>query len=277
MNLSSLSPTLKLNNGVEMPILGLGVFKSQEGEEAYNAVRYAIEAGYRHIDTAAIYGNEVSVGKAIKDSGVKREDIFITTKLWNENMRQGNQYQAFEESLKRLGVDYVDLYLIHWPVKEKYVEAWEVLEKIYEEGRARAIGVSNFHIHHLEDIFVASDIIPAVNQVECHPWLTQVELVDYCQKKGIIFEPWSPLGQGALLENEVLKSIAQKYNKSAAQLIIKWGLQRGFVNIPKSVKQERIIENSKIFDFTVTDEDMAEIFKLNLDKRVGGNPEHVTW
>jgi len=277
MNLSSLSPTLKLNNGVEMPILGLGVFKSQEGEEAYNAVRYAIEAGYRHIDTAAIYGNEVSVGKAIKDSGVKREDIFITTKLWNENMRQGNQYQAFEESLKRLGVDYVDLYLIHWPVKEKYVEAWEVLEKIYEEGRARAIGVSNFHIHHLEDIFAASDIIPAVNQVECHPWLTQVELVDYCQKKGIIFEPWSPLGQGALLENEVLKSIAQKYNKSAAQLIIKWGLQRGFVNIPKSVKQERIIENSKIFDFTVTDEDMAEIFKLNLDKRVGGNPEHVTW
>ena len=161
MNLSS---TLKLNNGVDIPVLGLGVFKSQEGEETYNAVKYAIEAGYKHIDTAAVYRNERSVGKAIKDSGIKREDIFITTKLWNENMRQGNQYEAFEESLEKLQIDYVDLYLIHWPVKGKYVESWKVLEKIYKEGRARAVGVSNFHIHHLEDIFASSDLVPAVDR-----------------------------------------------------------------------------------------------------------------
>ena len=274
MNLSS---KIKLNNGVEIPVLGLGVFKSQEGDETYNAVKYAIEAGYKHIDTAAVYGNERSVGRAIKDSGINRGDIFITTKLWNENQRQGNQYQAFEESLEKLGIDYVDLYLIHWPVKGKYVESWKILEKIYKEGRARAVGVSNFHIHHLEDIFASSDLVPAVNQVECHPWLTQVELVDYTQKNGIIFEPWSPLGAGALIENENLKSIAQKYNKSTAQLILKWGLQRGFINIPKSVHKDRIIQNSRIFDFTVTDEDMAEIFKLNIGKRVGADPETFTF
>ena len=274
MNLSS---TLKLNNGVDIPVLGLGVFKSQEGDETYNAVKYAIEAGYKHIDTAAVYGNERSVGRGIKDSGIKREDIFITTKLWNENQRQGNQYEAFEESLEKLGVDYVDLYLIHWPVKGKYVESWKILEKIYKEGRARAIGVSNFHIHHLEDVFAVSDLIPAVNQVECHPWLTQVELVDYCQSKGIIFEPWSPLGAGQLIDNDMLNSIAQKYNKSTAQLILKWGLQRGFINIPKSVHKDRIIQNSEIFDFTITDEDMAQIFTLNIGKRTGGDPETFTF
>jgi len=274
MNLSS---TLKLNNGVDIPVLGLGVFKSKEGDEAYNAVKYAIEAGYIHIDTAAVYGNERSVGKAIKDSGIKREDIFITTKLWNENQRQGNQYEAFEESLEKLGTDYVDLYLIHWPVKGKYAESWKILEKIYKEGRARAVGVSNFHIHHLEDIFAVSDLIPAVNQVECHPWLTQIELVDYTQSKGIIFEPWSPLGAGALIENEILEAIVQKYNKSTAQLMLKWGLQRGFINIPKSVNKDRIIQNSQIFDFEITAEDMAEIFKLNIDRRVGANPENFTF
>ncbi|MCL2096437.1 MAG: aldo/keto reductase [Oscillospiraceae bacterium] len=274
MNLSS---KIKLNNGVEMPVLGLGVFKSQEGDEAYNAVRYAIDAGYKHIDTAAVYRNELSVGKAVKDSGIKREDIFITTKLWNEDMRQNNQEQAFEDSLERLGIGYVDLYLIHWPVKGKYVESWKVLEKIYKSGRAKAVGVSNFHIHHLEDIFAASDLIPAVNQVECHPWLSQTELADYCKGKGILFEPWSPLGAGALIENEVLKAIAAKYNKSTAQLMLKWGIQRGFVQIPKSVKKDRIIENSQIFDFVISDEDMAEIFKLNINKRVGADPENFTF
>jgi len=276
MNLSS---TLKLNNGVEMPLLGLGVFQSAEGEETYNAVKWAIEAGYKHIDTATVYENEKSVGKAIRDSGVKREDIFVTTKLWNANMRQGNQYQAFEESLERLGMDYVDLYLIHWPVKDKYVESWKVLERIYKEGRSKAVGVSNFHTYHLEDIFAASDLVPAVNQVECHPWLTQVELVGYCQKKGIMFEPWSPLGAGQLIVNETLAEIAKKYNKSPAQLILKWGLQRGFVNIPKSVKKERIIENSLIFDFALADEDMAAIFKLNINERVmpKADPDNVTF
>ncbi|MCL2158060.1 MAG: aldo/keto reductase [Oscillospiraceae bacterium] len=269
-----LSSTLTLNNKLEMPILGLGVFKSAEGEETYNAVRYAIEAGYKHIDTAAVYGNERSVGRAIADVGIKREDIFITTKLWNEDMRRGRQYEAFEESLEKLGTDYVDLYLIHWPVKGEYVKSWKVLEKIYNEGRARAVGVSNFHIHHLEDVFAASDLVPAVNQVECHPWLTQTELVDYTQKKGIVFEPWSPLGAGQLVENETLAAIAKKYGKSVPQLILKWGLQRGFVNIPKSVNKDRIIANSKIFDFEIGEADMAEIFGLNINKRTGADPDN---
>ena len=272
-----LSSTLKLNNGVDMPLLGLGVFRSEEGDEAYNAVRYAIEAGYRHVDTAAVYGNEKSVGRAIKDSGIKRGDIFVTTKLWNEDMRRRRQYEAFEESLERLGLEYVDLYLIHWPVKGEYVDSWKALERIYKEGRARAVGVSNFHIHHLEDIFAASDLVPAVNQVECHPWLTQVELAGYTQSKGITFEPWSPLGAGQLVGSEALGSIAKKYGKSAAQLILKWGLQRGFVNIPKSVNKDRIIQNAQIFDFTISESDMAEIFKLNADKRTGADPENFSF
>jgi len=274
MNLTS---TVKLNNGVDIPILGLGTYQIGDDDAVYNAVRYAIEAGYKHIDTAAAYHNEIPIGRAIKDSGIKREDIFITTKLWNEEQRKDNQYNAFEESLERLGVDYVDMYLIHWPVKGKYVESWKVLEKIYKEGRARAVGVCNFNIHHLEDIFAASDLMPVVNQVECHPWLTQVELADYTQKKGIVFEPWSPFGVGMVLNDETLKSIAQKYNKSVAQLILKWGLQRGFINIPKSANKERIIQNTQIFDFTVTDEDMAEIFKLNCGKRSGADPETFTF
>ena len=274
MNLSS---TVKLNNGVDIPILGLGTYQIGDDEAVYNAVRYAIDIGYKHIDTAAAYNNESSIGRAIKDSGVKRGDIFITTKLWNEEQRKDNQYPAFEESLERLQVDYLDMYLIHWPVKEKYVESWKILERIYKEGRARVVGVCNFHIHHLEDIFKASDLIPAVNQVECHPWLTQVELVDYTQKKGIVFEPWSPFGVGKLLEDETLKSIAKKYSKSVAQLILKWGLQRGFINIPKSANKERILQNTQIFDFTITDEDMAEIFTLNNGWRSGADPETFTF
>ena len=260
-----------------MPLLGLGVFKSAEGDETYNAVKYAIEAGYRHIDTAAVYGNEKSVGRAIADSGIKRGDIFVTTKLWNEDMRRGRQREAFKESLEKLGLDYVDLYLIHWPVKGEYVKSWKALEQIYKEGGARAVGVSNFHIHHLDDIFAASDLVPAVNQVECHPELTQMELVKYTQSKGIIFEPWSPLGAGNLVDDETLKSIAKKYGKTAVQLILKWGLQRGFVNIPKSVHKDRIIQNAQIFDFTISDDDMAEIFKLNKDKRTGADPETFTF
>jgi len=270
MNLSS---AIKLNNGVDMPLLGLGTYLAKSGDETYNAVRYAIDAGYRHIDTAEGYRNESSVGKAIKDSGVKRENIFITTKLWNENQRQGTQYKAFEESLRQLGVDYIDLYLIHWPVKGKFIETWKVFEKIYKEGRAKAVGVSNFHVHHLEDVFGVSDLVPAVNQVECHPWLTQVELADYCMKKGILFEPYSPLGAGQLINNEKLVSIAKRYNKTAAQLILKWVLQRGFATIPKSVHKDRIVENSQIFDFTITDADMAEIFKLNNNTRTCADPE----
>jgi diketogulonate reductase-like aldo/keto reductase len=274
MNLSS---TKKLNNGMEMPYLGLGVYLSEEGDQVYNAVLAAIEAGYRHIDTAAAYHNEAGVGKAVKDCGLKREDIFITTKLWNEEQRKDNQYKAFEESLQRLGVDYVDLYLIHWPVKEKYVESWKILEKIYKEGRARAVGVSNFHKYHLEDVFAASDLVPAVNQVECHPELTQVELVEYCRSKGIAWEPWSPLGTGILLQNETLKNIGAKYGKSAAQVILRWGLQLDYINIPKSSNKNRIIENSQIFDFELPQADMDAVSALNKNKRTGASPDDFTF
>jgi len=273
-----LSSTKKLNNGVEMPYLGLGVYLSkEEGDEVYNAVLTALETGYRHIDTAAAYHNEAGVGRAVRDSGIKREDIFVTTKLWNEEQRNDNQYPAFEASLERLGLDYVDLYLIHWPVKGKYVDSWEVLERIYKEGRARAVGVSNFHVYHLEDIFAASELVPAVNQVECHPELTQVELVEYCRSKGIAWQPWSPFGAGALIENAALKAIGAKYNKSVAQVILRWGLQLDYINIPKSSNKTRIVENSQIFDFELTQGDMDAIFALNQNKRTGASPDDFTF
>jgi len=268
-----LSSGVKLNNGIEIPYIGLGVFKAEEGDEAYNAVRWAIEAGYRHIDTAAIYKNEASVGKAIKDSGIARNEIFVTTKLWNEDMRQDNQLNAIDASLEKLCLEYVDLYLIHWPVKGKYVETWKKMEEIYKSGKAKAVGISNFNIHHIEDIMAASDLVPAVNQCECSPELTQVELADYCKQKGIIFQPWSPLGQGNTIKHPKIAALADKYGKTAAQVILRWGLQRGFVNIPKSSKKERIVENSKIFDFELSDEDFKELFTLNMDKRYGPDPE----
>ena len=274
MNLSS---RVKFNNGAEIPYLGLGVFKAKDGEETYNAVKWAIEAGYRHIDTAAIYGNEVSVGKAIKDSGIPRSDIFVTTKLWNEDQRSDNQLNAIDESLKRLGLDYVDLYLIHWPVKGKYVESWKKMEKIYRSGKARAVGISNFNIHHIEDILAVNDLVPAVNQCECSPELTQVELANYCKQKGIIFEPWSPLGQGNTLKDPKIIAVAQKYGKTPAQIILRWGLQRGFINIPKSSTKSRIEENSRIFDFELNDVDFKEIFTVNKDKRYGSDPETFTF
>jgi len=268
-----LSSKVKLNNGVEMPYLGLGVFLAKEGEETYNAVKWAIEAGYRHIDTAMIYGNEESVGRAIKDSKIARSDIFVTTKIWNEDMRQNNQEKAIDTSLKLLGLDYVDLYLIHWPVKEKYVETWKKMEVIYETGKARAVGVSNFNIHHIEEILSVSKLVPAVNQCECSPELTQEDLADYCKQKGIQFEPWGPLGQGNSVNNPEIAAIAKKYQKTPAQIILRWGFQRGFVNIPKSSNKTRIVENSKIFDFELDDADFNKIFTLNKNKRNGPDPE----
>ena len=272
-----LSSKVKLNNGVEIPYIGLGVFKAEEGDETYNAVKWAIEAGYRHIDTAAIYKNEASVGKAIQDSGIAREDIFVTTKLWNEDMRQGTELNAIDASLEKLRLDYIDLYLLHWPVKGKYVESWKKMEEIYKNGKARAIGISNCNIRHIEDILAASDLVPAVNQCECSPELTQVELADYCKQKGILFEPWSPLGQGNTLKHPKVLALAEKYSKSAAQIILRWGLQRGFVNIPKSSKKSRIEENSRIFDFELNNEDFKELFTLNADKRYGPDPETFTF
>ncbi|MBS4199867.1 aldo/keto reductase [Bacillus sp. FJAT-49732] len=260
-----------------MPWFGLGVWRVENGEEAVNAVKAAIKNGYRSIDTAAVYQNEEGVGQGIRESGVPREDIFVTSKVWNSDQGYESTLEAFEASLKRLGLDYLDLYLIHWPVKGKYKDTWRALEKIYKDGRVRAIGVSNFHVHHLEDLMQDAEIKPMVNQVEFHPRLTQLDLRSYCKEYGIQFEAWSPLMQGGLLENEVLAEIGKKYNKTAAQVILRWDLQSGVVTIPKSVKEHRIIENADIFDFELSNEEMEKIDELNENKRVGADPDNFNF
>jgi len=269
-----ITTTKKLNNGVEIPCFGLGVFRSAEGKDTVDAVRWAIEAGYTHIDTAAIYGNEKSVGEGIRASGIQREKLFLTTKLWNADMRAHRQYEAFEESLSRLGMEYVDLYLIHWPV-ETFVESWKVMEKIYKEGRAKAIGVSNFTIKHLETLLAEAEVVPVLNQIELHPRLTQEPLCGFCAGKGIAVEAWSPLGGqgGDVMSEKIIQDLAKKHGKSPAQIILRWDLQRGIITIPKSIHKERIIENSKLYDFELTKDEMALINSLNRDLRVGADPD----
>jgi methylglyoxal/glyoxal reductase len=273
--LNSLQSTTTLHNGVKMPWLGLGVFKVEDGTEVVNSVKTALEVGYRSIDTAAIYGNEEGVGKAIAESTVPREELFITTKVWNSNHGYEATLAAFDVSMDKLGLNYLDLYLIHWPLPSqgKFVETWKALEKLYKDGRVRAIGVSNFKVHHLEEIIANCEIIPMVNQVEYHPRFNQRELHDFCKKYGIQLEAWSPLMQGGLLEEPALVEIAKKYNKSTAQIIIRWDLQTGVVTIPKSVKPHRIAENAEVFDFELTQEDMDKINALNQDQRMFADPD----
>ncbi|WP_339178168.1 glyoxal/methylglyoxal reductase [Bacillus sp. FSL R5-0560] len=272
---TSLKDTVKLHNGVEMPWFGLGVFKVENGSEATESVKAAIKNGYCSIDTAAVYKNEEGVGIGIKESGVAREELFITSKVWNEDQGYDTTLAAFEKSLERLQLDYLDLYLIHWPGKDKYKDTWRALEKLYKDGKIRAIGVSNFQVHHLEELLKDAEIKPMVNQVEFHPRLTQKELRDYCKAQGIQLEAWSPLMQGQLLDNDVLTQIAEKYNKSVAQVILRWDLQHEVVTIPKSIKEHRIIENADIFDFELSQEDMDKIDALNQDERVGPNPDEL--
>ncbi len=273
---SNLKDTTTLNNGVKMPWMGLGVFKVTEGEEVIQSVKAAIKNGYISIDTAAIYGNEEGVGQAIKESGVPREELFITTKLWNSEQGYESTLAAFETSMNKLGLDYLDLYLIHWPGKDKYKETWKAFEKLYKDGRVRAIGVSNFLVHHLEDLLSSAEIKPMVNQVEFHPHLTQKELLAFCKNEGIQLEAWSPLKQGQLLSEPVLEDLAHKYNKSVAQVILRWDLQHGVVTIPKSIKEHRIIENANIFDFELSAEDMDKIDGLNQDSRAGSHPDTMS-
>ena len=273
-----LQDTITLHNGVKMPGLGLGVFKVEEGPDLVNAVRAAIVHGYRSIDTAAIYGNEQGVGEGIaagiKETGIKREDLFITSKVWNSDLGYESTIKAYEASLKKLGLDYLDLYLIHWPVEGKFQEAWRALETLYTEGKVKAIGVSNFQIHHLEDLMNSATILPMVNQVERHPRLTNKEVLEYCKQKGIQLEAWSPLMQGQILDNEVLQSIATKHNKTTAQVILRWNLQEQVVVIPKSIKEHRIIANADLYDFELTQEEMDQIDQLNQDLRVGPDPDN---
>ena len=267
---------IQLNDGAAIPQIGLGVFQTKEGTETCNAVKWALEAGYRHIDTAMIYGNEESVGRGMKESGIPREEIFLTTKLWNADIRAQRGREAFEESLERLGTDYVDLYLLHWPV-EHFAEAWTVLEDLKMEGRIRSIGVSNFQPHHLEELEKIQRIAPAVNQIESHPYFNNQQVIDYCLEKNIQIEAWSPLGGtgGNVLQDEKLAQIGAKYGKSPAQTVIRWDIQRGIIVLPKSTHQNRIIQNLDVFDFELSAEDMQAIADLNRNRRVGPDPEHV--
>ena len=257
----NINTTKKLNNGVEIPYLGVGVFQVKDGDEAVNTVRWAIEAGYRHIDTASAYRNEKSVGQAIRQSGINRKELFVTTKLAIDDMRQGTQMKGFERSLSLLQGDYVDLYLIHWPVTGKNRETWKVMEEIYKSGRARAIGVSNFVAFHLDKLLEEAKIVPAVNQIELHPRFSQQPLATYCEKLGIAVEAWSPLGGtgGNLLDDPILKNIAEKYKKATAQVVLRWELQNGVITIPKSTHQARIKANTELYDFELSAADMKTI------------------
>ena len=274
--ITSLQDTIKLNNEVEMPAMGLGVFQV-ENDTTAEIVKNAIELGYRSIDTAAIYGNEAGVGEGIKlaldSTGLNREDLFITSKVWNAGLNYEETVSAYEESLEKLGLDYLDLYLIHWPGKNKFAESWSALEDLYIEGKIRAIGVCNFNISHLQDLMKNARVTPVINQVEFHPRLQQQSLRAFCKEHNIQLEAWAPLMQGGLLEDPTIAKIAEKYEKSNSQVILRWDIQNGVITIPKSVRKERMAQNADIFDFSLTDEEMQIINAMNLDKRVGPDPE----
>ena len=264
---------VELSNGVKMPMLGFGTYLIEDPTEATTAVSNALRAGYRHIDTAALYNNEESVGKAIKESEIERKDIFLTTKMWNSDHGYDKALRAFDASMNKLGLDYVDLYLIHWP-KPQNKETWRAFERIYREGRAKAIGVSNFHQHHLEDLFSSAEIKPMVNQVEFHPYLVQQSLVDFCKSNGIQYEAWSPLMQGKIFTVPFLQQLSIKYQRTIAQIVLRWNIEMGVVTIPKSVTWERIKSNLEIFDFNIDPEDIIKITQLDRGERVGADPDN---
>lgn len=269
--------TKQLANGVNMPRIGLGVYKMTEPSIALQAITSALDAGYRHIDTASLYANEQQVGEAVRNSSVAREDIFITTKVWNTDQGYDQTLKAFEKSLQLLGLDYIDLYLTHWPVKETFVDTYRAIERLYDEKLIRATGVSNHHQHHLEAIAAKANVQPMVNQIECHPRLTQFDLREYCTEQGIAVTSWSPLARGGLLTEPTLQRISGKYGKSPAQIIIRWHLQHDLIVIPKSVTPTRIEENLNVFDFDLSFEDMKNIDSLNLNERTGADPDNFSF
>ena len=266
--------TITLNNGIEMPRLGLGLYQAS-GEETKSAIADAVTMGYCLFDTASAYKNEEEVGEGIRSCGIPRDQLFVTTKIWNTAQRIGNVEGAFERSLDRLGLDYVDLYLVHWPVPGCYLDTWHVLEEIYKSGRVKAIGVSNFNQFQLDDLLMHSSIVPAVNQIEYHPLFCQDELRHFCQKNGIVVQAYSPLARGAYLDRDVLAYIAEKHHRSVAQVGLRWILQKGVCVIPKTVRTDRLLENSQIFDFELDEVEMATIDSLNENYRCASIPEDM--
>ncbi|HVT22981.1 MAG TPA: aldo/keto reductase [Mycobacteriales bacterium] len=269
-------PRIQLNNGRAIPQFGFGVFLVPP-EDTVQAVTEALRLGYRHIDTAEMYGNEKEVGQAIAESGLHRDDIYITSKLNNGFHLPDDARRAFDETLAALGVDQIDLFLIHWPLPTRYdgdfVSTWKTLEEFYRDGRARSIGVSNFHANHLNRLFAQSDVVPAVNQIEVHPYLVQDELRAFCAEHEIAVESWSPLGRGVVLDNPVITEIASRVGKTAAQVVLRWHIERGDIVFPKSIRPERMAENLDIFDFTLDGDDVAAISALDRGQRVGPDPE----
>ncbi|WP_334328571.1 aldo/keto reductase [Companilactobacillus sp. HBUAS59699] len=270
-DLNSLEDTYTLSNGVEIPIVGFGTWQTPDGEVAKQSVKAAIDAGYRHIDTAAAYGNEDSVGEGIKASGIKRDDLFLTTKLWNDDHGYDSTIKAMDHSLQELDVDYVDLYLIHWPNPVKFrdhwqevnAETWRAMEDLLESGKTRAIGVSNFRGEHLNELMQTANVTPMVNQIFLNPSDLQPDVVDYNNEYNILSEAYSPLGTGKIFQVPELQEMAKRYNKSVAQLVLRWSLQLGFLPLPKSVHADRIKENAQLFDFEISDEDMKTINGLH--------------
>lgn len=270
-----------LNNGVKIPTPGFGTFLTPDGATCVEAVRTAIAAGYTHIDTAAVYGNEKSVGEGIQESGIKRSDLFVTSKVWNTERGYDKTLKAFDKTLRDLQLDYLDLYLIHWPANTLQfgneadrlnVDTWKAMERLHEEGLVRSIGLSNFMQHHIEPVFVRANICPMVNQIEYHPGFTQRECVEFCQKNNILVEAWSPLGRGNVLNNPLLKTIAAQHGKSVAQVAIRWVMQTGVLPLVKSVTPSRIKENIDVFDFELSQQEMLEIASLKTD-RIGSDPD----
>lgn len=268
---------MTLNNGVEMPQIGLGVLKAKDNGEVEAAILSALQTGYRKIDTATVYRNEAGVGRAIKQSNIDRDEIFLTTKVWNSDQGYDKTRYAFERSLKELQTDYVDLYLVHWPVEGKYKQTYQALEKIYKEGRAKAVGVSNFQIHHLKELMNNSELVPTVNQIELHPHLQQDALMHFANQNNIQIEAWRPIMMGQVLNIPQLLTLGEKYGKSAVQITLKWLIQKGVSVIPKSVNPQRIAENFNIFDFTLSKEDMIMIKSLNQDRRLGPDPDNFNF
>lgn len=270
----NITSTARLHNGIEMPWFGLGVFQMRDGKQVQDAIQYAIDLGYRSIDTAAIYRNEMGVGDALHKISVNRSEIFLTSKVWNAEQGYDSTLKAFDASLKRLKTDYLDLYLVHWPVKGKFLETYNALENIYHSGRAKAIGVSNFMIPHLKELLDHCQIIPMVNQIEFHPHLQQPELVNFCQSNDIFIEAWSPIMKGRIDSLSELENMSKKYNKSYAQITLRWEIQRGVIVIPKSVNPSRIKENANIFDFELTRKEMEFINSLDINSRYGPDPNN---